>query len=154
MTEKIEKIRNLRLFLLRQLEGLATEQLTKIPAGFNNNIVWNLGHLICAEQSLCYGRAGQPLVVPDEYFSPYLPTTKPTRALNDAEITTLKELFISTIDQLAVDAAAGLFSRYTSSTMLQQVYGVSVDNLGDALSFLLYHEGLHAGYILALKHVV
>jgi len=154
MTERIEKLKSLRLFLLRQLEGLADEQLNRVPASFNNNIAWNLGHLICAQQSLCYGRAGLPPVVADEYFSPYLPTTKPTRALSNPELTMLKELFISTIDQLATDVAAGLFGQYTSSAMLQQLYGVKVDNLADALSFLLYHEGLHAGYVLSLKHVV
>ncbi len=66
MDKRIQKIRKLREFLLAQIEGLTAEQLNKIPDGYNNNIIWNLGHLICAEQSLCYFRSGQAITVDDK----------------------------------------------------------------------------------------
>lgn len=154
MDKKIEKIKNFRLFLLRQLEGLTAQQLNEIPLGYNNNIVWNVAHLICAEQSMCYVRAGLPLVVDEKYFSPYLPTTKPTGFVDEQEIDVIKELFINSIDKLQADFQKNLFSNYSPSAMTPKFYGVEVNNIDDALDFLLYHEGFHGGYIVSLKHAV
>ena len=152
MNRKIEKIKNFRLFLLNQLRGLTPAQFSEIPQGYNNNVIWNLGHLICAEQSMCYSRAGLSLVVDDKYFSPYLPTTKPERVLDEQEIAAIKALFITSIDKLHVDFERQIFGNYTSSVMTATFYGVEVISIDDALDFLLYHEGFHAGYIMALKH--
>ncbi len=65
MNKNIEKIKNLRLFLLKQIDGLTVEQLNQVPIRHNNNIIWNLGNLICAVQNLCYVRSGLPIVVED-----------------------------------------------------------------------------------------
>lgn len=35
-------------------DNYSLEQLNKIPAGFNNNLIWNIGHIIVAQQSLIY----------------------------------------------------------------------------------------------------
>ena len=37
---------------LNFLEDYTLEQLNKVPNGFNNNLVWNIGHIIVAQQSL------------------------------------------------------------------------------------------------------
>ena len=44
--------------ILKLVEGLSIEQLNKVPARFNNNIICNLGHLICSLQTLCYKLSG------------------------------------------------------------------------------------------------
>jgi hypothetical protein len=33
-------------------------------------------------------------------------------------------------------------------------YGVEITNIDDALQFLLYHEGLHAGIIIAMRKLL
>lgn len=154
MNKQIEKIKNFRLFLLKQLDDLTIQQLNEIPAGYSNNIIWNLAHLICAEQSMCYVRAGQPITVADAYFSPYAPGTKPVEFVDEPEIMLIKQLLITTIEELQADYAKGLFATYSPSAMTPRVYGVEVNDIEGALDFLLYHEGFHAGYILSLKHLV
>lgn len=154
MDKRIEKIKSFRQFLLAQIAGLTAEQLNKIPEGYNNNIIWNVGHLICAEQSLCYFRAGQPIIVEDKYFSPYRTSTKPNGFIDEQEIATIKELFLTTIDQLQIDYNNRMFENYTPSEGILQVYGVALNNIEDALEFLLYHEGYHSGYIISLMHLV
>jgi len=59
MDKRIEKIKRFREFLLAQMKGLTTEELNKIPAGYNNNIIWNIGSfdLCLAEPLLLKGRA-------------------------------------------------------------------------------------------------
>ncbi|QJD79212.1 DinB family protein [Spirosoma rhododendri] len=49
MNSKIRKIKNLRLFLLEQIAGLSTKQLNAVRVMSNNNIIWNIAHLIAAQ---------------------------------------------------------------------------------------------------------
>ena len=58
MTKQIEIVRSLREYLLSTVNELSTEQLNQIPDGSGNNIIWNLAHLIAAQQGICYIRAG------------------------------------------------------------------------------------------------
>jgi hypothetical protein len=154
MGNKIEKIKKVRLFLIDQIEGLSNEQLNRIPKGFNNNIIWNLAHLICAQQGICYLRAGQTAIVPDKYLAPFFTNTKPERILEKQEIVEIKSLFINTIDKLHTDCGKNRFNNYSPSPNIFKVYGIEIKDLDDALEFLLYHEGCHIGYILTLKRLV
>ena len=154
MDKRIEKIKNFRLFLLKQITGFTDEQLNKIPDGYNNNIIWNLTHLICAQQGICYLRAGQTALVTDKYITPFFTNTKPERILEKQEIEEIKGLFISTIDELQTDYDKKIFSNYTPSPNIFRVYGIEISSIDDALEFLLYHEGYHSGYIISLIHLV
>jgi len=154
MNNNIPKIKGFRLALLKQLEGLSTQQLNQIPTGFNNNISWNLGHLISAQQNMCYVRSGLPITVDDKYFSPYMSGTKPEKFIDEQDIKNIKELFITSIHQLQSDYDKKIFENYSPSAMIPKVFGFEVTNINDAIEYLLLHEGLHHGYILSLKHLV
>lgn len=154
MNHKIETIKKFRHFLLRQIDGLTPEQLNIIPNGYNNNIIWNVAHLIAATQSLCYVRAGLPITVDGRYVTPFMPGTKPERLLEQPEIDRIKELSITSLDQLQVDVDQHLFTNYSPSTVIPKIYGVDVNTIDDAIDFLLYHEGFHSGYVRSLKHLV
>ena len=86
MNKNIDNIKKTRLFLLNAINDLSTDQLNEIPAGFNNNIIWNLGHMIAAQQSICYIRAGVLPVVEKKYITEYKPGTKPEQHVDAAEI--------------------------------------------------------------------
>jgi hypothetical protein len=154
MNSKIEKIKQIRQFLLNQIADLTPEELNKIPAGYNNNIIWNVAHLICAQQSICYLRAGLPITVNDNYVTPFLTNTKPDRIIDSQEIEVIKELFISSLDELQTRLDEDRFGNYTASPNILKVYGVRLNTIHDALEFLLYHEGFHSGYIISLKHLI
>ena len=49
----------IRQFLVTKLEKLDNEQLDTIPEGFNNNIRWNIAHLIVTPHLLTYNMVGQ-----------------------------------------------------------------------------------------------
>jgi len=154
MVRRIDKIKKIRMFLIEQITDLTDEQLNKIPAGYNNNIIWNLAHLICAQQGLCYLRGGQQAIVPDKYIAPFFTNTKPERTIATEEIHEIKKLFLDTIDQLHLDYDKKIFGSYVPSPNIFKVYGIELKDIDDALDFLLYHEGYHSGYILALKKLV
>ena len=154
MDQRIEKIKKFRQFLLAEITGLTAEQLNKIPEGYNNNIIWNLAHLICAQQSLCYVRAGQSIRVEDKYFLPYTTTTKPNGFIDEQEIERIKALFISSIDELQTDFDKKIFDNYVASENILKIYGIELHSIDDALEFLLYHEGFHSGYVTSLIRLV
>ena len=152
--EKIKKLKQLRQFLLSRIADLNAEQLNKIPEGFNNNIIWNLAHLIFAQQSICYLRAGQKIKVSDKYISPYKTNTKPAGFIDEQEIEIIKQLLLNTIDELLSDYHNRIFSNYNPPEGVNKTYGIAVNDIDEALDFLLYHDGLHSGYIMSLKRLL
>jgi len=151
MTKAIEIIKLPRIALLKAVEELTIEQLNEIPEGFNNNIIWNLAHLVATQQNICYKRAGLDIVIDDQFFTPYLPGTKPERFITAEEVETIKGLFFSTFDQLEADLQNGKFDNYTAWTTR---YGNTINTGEEATAFLPFHEGIHTGYIWALKRVI
>lgn len=151
MNKQIETIRKTRTALLETISELNHEQLNKIPTGFNNNIIWNLAHLIAAQQGICYLKAGLPLVVDKEFFLAYKPDSKPEKFVETEDIEKIRALLFSTLDQLELDVQQNLFTYYRNWITR---YGVEINNIEGAISFLPFHEGLHLGYIMALKRVV
>jgi hypothetical protein len=151
MRKSIEIVRKPREFILDRIKDLSVEQLNHIPTGFNNNIIWNLAHMISAQQGICYTRAGVPIITDDKYYTPYRPDTKPEGFIDAEEVAIIKELFLSTIDQFELDLSKGIFVNYPTWNTR---YGVVMDSIETAISFLPFHEGLHAGCITALKKLV
>lgn len=151
MHPQIETIRKTREALLNLIKDLTVEELNEIPAGFNNNIIWNLAHLTAAAQGVCYLRAGLKLKIEEKYFLPFKPESKPEQFVCAEEVETIKQMLFSTLNQLEADYQQNVFANYIPWTTR---YGVDIKNIDDAISFLPFHEGMHLGYIMALKRVV
>lgn len=151
MTFQLSGIRTTRKWLTEMIGELSLEQLNIIPPGFNNNIVWNYGHMIAAQHGICYVRAGVPTIVDEKIINDFKTGTKPGEPVSTEQWQNLKLLMISTIDSLEEDLRNHAFNNYeTWSTR----YGVEMTNIEDAIRFLPFHEGMHIGYIIALKRVV
>ncbi len=45
------------------LESLTLDQLNTKPKGFNNNIFWNIKHVVITQQLLTYKLSGLPVLV-------------------------------------------------------------------------------------------
>ncbi len=151
MEKEFETIRKTRNFLRGLIDNLTTQQLNKIPEGFNNNIVWNFVHIVAAQEGVCYRRGGLPLNISDALFEKYKPGSKPAGFVNEDELNEAKSLMNTTVDKLEEDYKAGRFSSYSSWVSR---YGVEIKSIEDAVSFISFHDGLHIGYIMALRHCV
>jgi hypothetical protein len=151
MIKQIEIIRKTRSFLLEQLKDLTTEQYNKIPEGFNNNIIWNLGHMVAAQQGVCYIKAGLAPRSDEDFINTFKSGTKPSRIFSEAEIENIKSLLFSTLDQLEEDYSNHIFGGYTAWSTR---YGVELASIDNAIDFLPFHEGLHSGCSTALKRLV
>ena len=147
----VNSIKKTRIFLLDLVKDLSLSQLNKIPPGFNNNIIWNLGHMVASLQGMCYRRAGLPLSVDEKYILPFDSGTKPGAELDIMEVATIKELFLSSVDQLNSDLQNNLFTTYNTWTTRS---GIELADIAAALQFCMYHEGVHSGYVMAMKRTV
>ena len=151
MNKSHDFIRKARLGLVNTIKELTIEQLNEIPQGFNNNIIWNMGHLIATQQVVCYRRAGIETVVDADFVNTYAPGTRPERFISQEEVLQIQELFVTTLDRFEQDIQTDIFNNYTPWTTRA---GVDINNINDADDFLPYHEGMHVGYIMAQKRAL
>lgn len=149
--KSIDTIQATRTLFLKLVDGLSIDQLNKIPEGFNNNIIWNFGHVIVSQQILCYKLAGLPLKIDEAYISKYSKGTKPESFIDENELAFLKQQATQLIDELIAEIEKGLLDNYTNYTTS---FGIALNSIEDAVKFLTMHEGLHLGYAMALKRIV
>ncbi|MEO8961630.1 MAG: DinB family protein [Ginsengibacter sp.] len=150
MKESIDIMRGARKFLLNLIDGISIEKLNEIPPGFNNNLVWNFGHVIANQQILCYRNAEVKPVIEDEFIDKYKTGTRPDGFIGENEFKIIKQYLITTIDKFEEDSTTNMFENYKAFD-LKSYPGVKIKNIGDAAKFVSFHDGLHVGYSMALK---
>lgn len=133
------------------LDSFSIDQLNKIPNGFNNNIFWNIAHLIATQQQLVYGLSGLPMHVSDSFVAKYKKGSKPEENAIKDEVQKVKELLFSTLKKTEEDYRKGIFKNYNPYTTSTDSTLKSVE---EAIEFNNFHEGIHLGYILALKKLL
>ena len=126
-------------------------QLNKTPAGFSNNLIWNIGHIIVVQQALIYKSSGLEGYGADELFNLYKPGTKPTGNTSQEEVDNLKKLLFSLIEKTETDFQNKKFIKFNEKTVGTGFY---LSSLEDAFEFNNYHEGLHLGYMTNIKKFV
>ena len=151
MNTAIDTIKQPRIKLLGIINDLSVDRLNKVPEGFNNNIIWNLAHMVAAQQGICYKRSGLDTKVTNEFFMAYKPDTKPEKFIDEAGVAEIKALLFTTLDQLQADYDDKIFVNYPPVVTR---YGIELNSIDSAISFLPFHEGLHIGCIMALKKLV
>ena len=132
-------------------DNYTAEQLNKIPPGFSNNLIWNIGHVIAAQQSLIYRMSSQPMLISEELFNTYKPGTKPTGQTTAAEMEELKQLLTALIATTEKDFYSGKFTSFTERTTGT---GFHLGSLQDSFEFNNYHEGLHLGFMMNIRKFV
>lgn len=151
MHPTILQIKNTRKYILELVKDLSVEQLNKVPNGFNNNIIWNIAHLTAAQQNMCYVRSGLNITIDNQYFEPFLSGTKPEKLFNSAEIDSIYKVLLRSMDRLDEDYSNGIFKQFEP---WDKRYGMKLTSIEDAINFVPFHEGMHLGYIMALKKLV
>ena len=151
MNHSFEILKTTRNNFLALTENLSLDDLNKIPANFNNNIIWNLGHIVSSQQSLCYKLSGLTPYVSNEFMAKYGKGSKPDGPVSQEEVDLIRSLAISLADKTIADYQAGLFKTYTEYTTS---YGITLHNIDEAILFVNTHEGLHYGYAMALKRAI
>lgn len=140
-----------RIIFFNILDELSLKQLTKIPKGFSNSIFWNIKHTVITQQLLTYGLSGLPLLVSKDDTQEYRKGSKPSRDVTNEELALLKKQLFSTLEQTQKDYKNQVFKTYTEYTVSTKS---TLKNINDAIEFNNFHEGIHLGYVFAMKKVI
>ncbi|RMB59088.1 DinB family protein [Dokdonia sinensis] len=141
-----------RKILERFIDGHTLAQLNAIPSGFNNNIIWNIGHSLATQQLLTYGLSGLTPKIPMDFISSYKKGTKPERTVTQDEVDSIKEMLYTTLQQLEADYNAGVFKDFKEYTL--STTGGVLSKVEHAIEFNNFHEGLHLGCCIQLSRLV
>jgi hypothetical protein len=137
-----------RKALKRIMDSLNVDQINHIPAGFNNNILWNCAHVIAVQQMLTYGLTNQPFTVEKEFVFKFAPGTKPDEFYTEAFINEIKSMLFTSIEQLEIDIKTESFFAFNPFLTALKF---EINDLEKAVAFNQYHEALHMGHILNIR---
>jgi hypothetical protein len=140
-----------RSIILYYIKELSLDQLHIIPDGFNNNIAWNIAHLVVTQQLLHYKLSGNDCLVSDELIAAYQKGTSPTVKFSQQAFDEVLELFQGLPSTLEEDFEAGIFKEYSA---YKTSTGFVIDSMEKAIIFNNFHESLHLGVIMSLKKLV
>src|ERR1700761_3271187 len=107
-----EILRCSRTRLLHLMETIDHEMLFKIPEGFNNNIIWQIGHCITSQQRHMYMRSGLPMYISQEFMESFKIGSSPGSWKIIPDVNEVKRLLIDTVNRLESDLESGLFVSY------------------------------------------
>lgn len=151
-TNLVRVLRHTRQTIHKAVADLTPDQCHAIPSGFDNNIAWNLGHILAVQQRICYLHVGLDSLMPASMIEMYVPGTSPADWSTRPDSAELVSLVMAHQEALERDYAAGRFptavAERTTST------GLALRTFDELLMFNNYHEGLHYGTILSLKNLV
>jgi hypothetical protein len=145
MNKTIQQTLQNRKALIRLTSGLTVEQFNQVPEGFNNNIYWNLCHIISIQQLLVYGSSGNQFTVDSEFVLNYRNGTFPHELADEQKINELREMLSTTLLACQVDLEAG---KFTEMKAFDTRIKTRLENIDDFLNFNLFHEGVHTGIVL------
>ena len=136
---------------LEFLEKNTLEQLNKIPDGFKNNLIWNVGHIITTQQGLIYRLSGLPVMISKEFHNKYKYCSLPPQTTTKEEVEEIKGLLISLIQQTKDDYTNG---KFISFTPYETHIGFHLATFEEAINFNNYHEGIHLGIMMNIRKFV
>jgi len=129
-------------------DNYSLEQLNKIPPGFNNNLIWNIAHIIVVQQLLVYKLSGLPMNISNDMVAKYQKGTRPERDLTQQEADEIKALLFITIDQTQQDHVNKIFETYHP---FANSLGFTLKNVDEAIAFNYYHEAMHTGMMMSIR---
>jgi len=137
-----------RTLLNAIMEKFSLEELNKVPDGFRNNLIWNIAHVIVTQQLLVYNLSGLPMLTTNTMVEAYKKGSKVETNVSQEDVDEIKALLFSSVEKLKADYEAGIFKNYKAYTTSTNS---TMTNVEEAIAFNNFHEGIHLGYILALK---
>jgi len=89
-----EILRASRTRLVQLMETIGYETLFKIPEGFNNNIIRQIGHCITSQQRHMYMRSGLPMYISKEFMESFKIGSSPSSWRITPDVNEVKHLLI------------------------------------------------------------
>ncbi|WP_297764037.1 DinB family protein [uncultured Muriicola sp.] len=123
------------------------EHLFSIPENFNNNIFWNISHVLVTQQLLVYKLSKLHTRLDWGLVKKYSKGTFPDKHVTEKEVQQVAEALLATPGWTKEDYENGIFKEYDTYTTSANVV---LANVEDAIAFNIFHLGLHMGTVQAI----
>jgi hypothetical protein len=148
--QQMNFIRNRTIALL---DATPVEILNEMPKGFNNNLLWNYGHIFVAQEYLLFTFLNEKHSVPPTYRELFNMGSTPKNW--NVETPSLAEIRSYLVEQpkRMMETFSGRLEELGEKPF---VLGPTVKfkTLGEVLGFANFHEGVHQGTITSLKRAL
>ncbi|MEK3719849.1 DinB family protein [Paenibacillus sp. FSL H8-0034] len=145
MFDAVDKYRNR---LLQLVDKCPAEQRNVVPTGFNNSILWQIGHILTITEGLVFGFSGEAVQIPAEYRTFFGSGTKP------ADWTEEPPTWEAILEQLKQQPVRirEVFAGKLQASVKENF--AKADHVEEILLTNLLHENNHAGMIQAMLKVL
>lgn len=151
MTEQFDLLKTTRENALKISRAYSPEELNHIPEGFNNNMIWNLAHMVVTQQRLMYLLSGNKMSIDKSWDERFQKGTKPQGIVSAEEIQLIQTALFDTLDQAVADYEAGLFKEFR---IYPTSYGYELKSIEHAIHFNNVHEAMHLGNLLSMRKLL
>lgn len=134
--------------LIRTTKDLSPEQLVSIPAGFKNNVLWNLGHVPTVLTTLVCKPAEMEPVVPKPYETLFKNGSSPADWTQAPDVSEVIEVFKSSVPKVCDALKAGALDHFVAFDLFP---GYTIGSVEHALAFHAFHSGIHLGMVNSMK---
>ncbi|KKI92236.1 hypothetical protein WQ54_10465 [Bacillus sp. SA1-12] len=149
-----KQLRFARNCTLSDVKGINDQEALFIPAGFNNNIKWNLGHIYLIHERNAFYFIGEKMELPESFPALFAPGTKPAE-WGEQQAPTVLELVQLLENQL--DRIEGALESRLKEAVKQPYTtsrGLTLSTVEEFITFCLYHEGMHFDAIKMIKRMM
>ncbi|WNF22276.1 DinB family protein [Mesobacillus jeotgali] len=133
---------------LKNIEGITAEQASVQPEGFNNNIHWNIGHVLTVTEQFMMGFPKKSNHLPANYIELFGNGTRPSEWTGD----------VPSVDVLRdqLKAQLGRIKEVPASTLNEKLKKpfLGLETFGELANMALFHEAYHLGQIHAMRKLV
>ena len=153
MEYQLELFRWTRKNIITLLSSISEEMANSIPYAFNNNILWNAGHVYWAQQMLVYKFSGLepnlPAKFAEDFATGSFPNSSAKWSLGEI-FNLLEEGTKKTIE----DYHSGTFIKYTPFIGMYDSVSYELNTCEEAFQYNTIHETRHYGFMVALKKAI
>ena len=140
-----------RGYFAQVIKGLSESQLTEVPDGASNSVLWNIGHIVHSNASMVYGPCGLESPIPASYEGLFKGGTSPGTWSTPPSTDEVLGHFKTMNEDIVAKYTAGELDSFAAHELMP---GLKHDNIEDALGFCCVHEGVHIGAVIALKKLL
>ena len=127
---------------LKVFEVTDEKHLTVTPKGFNNHILWNLGHIYVIQERMVFPAMSEAPQLNDTYLQLFNKNTSPANWTTTLpEINELKQLLRNQTGRIKASFQDRLDEKLVEPFTLFKV--LTFQTLRDVLTFTIFHEGMH-----------
>ncbi|WP_316572560.1 DinB family protein [Neobacillus sp. YIM B06451] len=142
------QLRDYRNDILGCVADLSEEASNTVPTGFNNNILWNLGHIYLDQLLWIKHLTKEPIGIPEGFNEWFGFGTSPANwASQPPSLEELKQLLARQPEWIKETYGDRLDETFPETESGMQT-------IAQVLVRTIYHEGIHLGAIIALRKFI